>query len=66
MSEDNVIFINEPYPTPDTDENPVIGIAYKYDSIRRECLKQTLVIAHIIDTNLSKNSAKHELETITY
>ena len=66
MSTDNVIFLNELFPTPDDDPHPVIGKAYKYDPTRTKCIDKTFVLANIIDTNMNIFAAKHQLEMITY
>ena len=61
MSDDNIIFVNNPYPTPDTDNNTVIGIAYKYNG--KTCVERCLVDASIIFSNMSLCKSKFVLET---
>lgn len=49
MSDDNVIFYPNVYPTPINDQ-PIIGEAYLYEN--RKCIKKSLVIANIVNTDI--------------
>lgn len=61
LSEDNVIFYPNTYPTPDEDD-AIIGNVYQYKD--KKCIENGLVSVHIISTNLPYNNAKGIIESL--
>lgn len=59
LSSDNVMFYPNPYPTEDSDPDPVIGEAYQYSG--KKCIGKALVTAVILNTNVP-DKAKGYLE----
>lgn len=60
MSEDNIIFMNNCYPTAPEDLFAVIGNAYLYKG--PICMDSSLVTANIVDTNCTMTNAKNQIE----
>ncbi|MBQ8218164.1 MAG: hypothetical protein IJZ79_02560 [Bacilli bacterium] len=60
ISDDNVIFCPNAYPTPNNDQ-PIIGEAYLYEN--RKCIEKSLVIANIVNTDIP-DKAKTYIELL--
>lgn len=61
MSKDHIIFYPLTYPTPEDDQDAIVGEAYMYNEL--ECIDQDLVTASILRTNIPEK-AKNQLEML--
>lgn len=61
ISKDRIIFYPLTYPTPEDDNDAIVGEAYMYNEL--ECVDQDLVTASILRTNIPEK-AKNQLEML--